>query len=65
MHILTVNILEMVKDVEILLLPSNNKSCMGSQLKYLHLTLTHSKGQSQGHGHFTIDYLAMVQDRET
>ena len=40
-----------------LLLPSNMKSYVGVQLTYLHLTLTISKGQSQGHAHFDDEYL--------
>ena len=29
----------------------------GLWLAYLHLTLTHSKGQDQGHAHFDSEYI--------
>ena len=43
MHILTVNILEMVTDRETVPMPSNWKSCISFRQTYLHLNLTRSK----------------------
>ena len=44
--------------LEILLLPSNRKSYVGIRMACLHLTLTNSKGQCQGHTHFVCEYRA-------
>ena len=35
-----------------LLLPTHRKSLIGFRLVYLHLTLTHFKGQGQDYAHF-------------
>ena len=52
MHISTVNVLQMLKDKETLVLSSNRNSSMGFQFAYLPLTLIHSKVQGQGHAYF-------------
>ena len=54
-HILTVNIFEMVTCRKTLILPSNRKSCVGFRFSYLHLTLTHFKGH--GNAYFNCDFL--------
>ena len=64
-HILPVNILEMViykwlKITQKFQLPSNIKSYMGFRLAYRHLTLTTSKGQGQGHVHFDDEYIGHI-----
>ena len=38
-------------------MPTYRKSLIGFRLVHLHLTLTHSKGQSQGHANFYCEYL--------
>ena len=49
MHISTMNILGMVTYRVNIILPSNSESYIGFLLAYLHLTLAHSKGHTQGH----------------
>ena len=57
MYISTTNIMEMLKDVEILLLLSSRNSSMSFRLAYLHWILTHSIRQVQGHAHFDCRYV--------
>ena len=54
---LNVVISQMVTDRAILLLPTHRKLLIGFPLVYLHLTLAHFKGQSQGHVNFDGEYL--------
>ena len=56
MHIPNTNTME-IKIRQQLLLPSNMKSYLGVRLAYLHLALTNSKGEYQGHAHFDFEYL--------
>ena len=53
MHISIVNILI---DRTHIALPNNMKSYMAFRSAYIHLTLTHSKGQIEGHAHFDLEY---------
>ena len=40
----------------------HRKSHTGSRVAYIHVTLVHSKGQSQGHEHFTLNISQKVED---
>ena len=42
---------------QIILLPTYKMSLTDFRLVYLHLTLAHCKGQSQGHANFDCDYI--------
>ena len=55
-HIPNANIVEIIKYGQQLLLQSNMKSYIGRRLAYLHLMLTNSKVQGQGHAHFDDAY---------
>ena len=58
MHILTVYISYSVIDkTNIAIAKKNRKSSIGFLLGYLHVTLTHSKGQSQGDANIYCEYL--------
>ena len=58
MQIFTVNISQAVTDMtNIAIANTYMKSPIGFPLMYLHLTLGHSKRQSQGHENFDCEYL--------
>ena len=47
---------------EKLLLLSKSKSIIGFRLVYLHLILTHFKGQDQDHAYMTVSVLEILRD---
>ena len=57
MHISIANFSKMIKDRANIAISRNRRSYKDFSLAYLHLTLTHYKGQGQDHAHFDSECL--------